>query len=219
MFEDLHWIGHASFYIEYKDFVVYIDPFRVPDKISKENKADLILITHAHFDHFSKPDIDKIKKGSTLIITSTQTLKEDDKVMIATPGFRYSFEGIDIEAVAAYNTKKERLNFHPKSNKWVGYVLKTSEYTLYHAGDTDFINEMKALKGIDLSLLPAGGTYTMDIYEAIEAANTIDTKYAAPIHYKNLLGMDGSKKAEETFKEKVSKALILKEVQEPTYSF
>ncbi len=219
MFENLNWIGHASFYIKSGGFIIYIDPFNVSERIASSNKADLILVTHAHFDHFSKPDIEKIKKEDTLIITSTQTMNEGKNVKIAKPGFKHNFNGISIEAVPAYNTVKERLGFHPKANEWVGYVLDVDDGTIYHAGDTDFVPEMKKLKGIDLALLPMGGTYTMNTDEAIEAANAIDAKKVAPMHYKNLLGKDGSALAEQKFSKNVKNALLLNEVQEPTYAF
>ncbi|MEM0149882.1 MAG: MBL fold metallo-hydrolase [Candidatus Micrarchaeaceae archaeon] len=218
-FGDLFWIGHSSFYIKSNNRTLYIDPFRISSSIAQREKADLILVTHAHFDHFSAADIEKIKKDSTLIITSTQTLSNGGNVKIARPGFKYNFEGINIEAVPAYNLKKERLSFHPKSNEWIGYVIDTGKERIYHAGDTDFIPEMKALKGIDIALLPIGGTYTMGVDEAVEAAKSIDAKYAAPMHYKNLLGIEGSKAAEEKFRKSLGNALVLKEVQEPTYSF
>ncbi|MGC8647868.1 MAG: MBL fold metallo-hydrolase [Candidatus Micrarchaeia archaeon] len=218
MFEKIKWIGHASFCIETNGIVVYIDPFRISEQIAKE-KADLILVTHAHFDHFSKEDIGKIKKPDTVIITSTQTLPEGKNVKVAKPGFRTNFNGIEIEAVPAYNIKKERLGFHPKSNEWVGYVIGTEFGKVYHAGDTDHIPEMKSLKNIELALLPIGGTYTMDVKEAIEATKSIEARYFAPMHYKNLLGLDGSKNAEEEFKKNVKNAVIFSEVQKPTYSF
>jgi L-ascorbate metabolism protein UlaG (beta-lactamase superfamily) len=218
MFENIHWIGHASFYLKVSGITIYIDPFRVSDTIAHE-KADLILITHAHFDHFSKDDIEKIKDSNTHIITSTQTLSEGGNVKIAKPGFKHSFDGVKIEAIPAYNIKKERLAFHPRENNWVGYIIEADGMQIYHAGDTDFIPEMKELHDIDLALIPAGGTYTMDIDEAIKAANEIDAHHVAPMHYKNLLGKDGSMKAEQRFANLVSKAFIMKEVQEPTYSF
>ncbi|MGC8622670.1 MAG: MBL fold metallo-hydrolase [Candidatus Micrarchaeia archaeon] len=215
----LFWIGHASFYLKSGGYTIYIDPFRVSDKIAKTEKADLILVTHAHFDHFSKEDIEKISKEGTKIIASTQTLEASDNVQIATPGFKSSFHGIEIEAVPAYNIKSERLSFHPKSNRWVGYVLEAEGERIYHAGDTDAIPEMKSLEGIDYALLPIGGTYTMDVQEAIEAAGYINPKHVIPMHYKNLLGEEGSKKAEQMLKAGLDNVLDLKEVQKPTYSF
>ena len=215
----LFWIGHASFYLKSGDYTIFIDPFGVSSSISDRVKADLILVTHAHFDHFSKADIERLSKDGTEIITSTQTLEEKAGTKIAKPGYIGSFHGIKVEAVPAYNVKSERLNFHPKSNQWVGYVIEAGGERVYHAGDTDMIPEMEGLRDIDYALLPMGGTYTMDADEMIKAAETINAKHVVPMHYKNLLGEEGSKKAEERIRMKLSNALFLKEVQKPTYSF
>ena len=217
--KNLFWIGHASFYLKSNGYTIYIDPFKVSDKVAAREKADLILITHAHFDHFSKDDIAKVSKSDTQIITSTQTLEEGKNVKVATPGFRHEFHGIGIEAVPAYNVKSERLNFHPKSNRWVGYVISAESGRIYHAGDTDAIQEMKVLKDIDYALLPVGGTYTMTAEEAVEAAAYIKPKHVVPMHYKNLLGREGAAAAERVLESKLENVIVLKEVQEPTYSF
>ncbi|MEM3827206.1 MAG: MBL fold metallo-hydrolase, partial [Candidatus Micrarchaeaceae archaeon] len=115
--------------------------------------------------------------------------------------------------------KSERLSFHPKSNKWVGYVIEAEGERIYHAGDTDAIPEMKELHGIDYALLPVGGTYTMTAEEAVEATRYIKPRHVVPMHYKNLLGRDGAEKAEQILRSKLDNVVTLKEVQEPTYSF
>lgn len=215
----LFWIGHASFYLKSNGYTIYIDPFKISDNVAKTEKADMILITHAHFDHFSKEDIQKVSKEETKIITSLQTLEKSGKVEVATPGFKSAFHGIHIEAVPAYNVKSERLNFHPKSNRWIGYIIESEGERIYHAGDTDAIPEMKELRDIDYALLPIGGTYTMDAEEAVEAVGYIKPKHLIPMHYKNLLGQEGSRKAEQILRSKLDNVITLKEVQEPTYSF
>jgi L-ascorbate metabolism protein UlaG (beta-lactamase superfamily) len=101
----------------------------------------------------------------------------------------------------------------------VGYIIDVGGMRIYHAGDTDYIPEMKGLKDIHAALLPVGGTYTMDVAEAIEAAKAIAPKFFVPMHYKNLLGKEGSRVAEEQIRKGVGSALIMKEVQEPTYAF
>jgi len=216
--KSLFWTGHAGFYLKTKEGIIYIDPYMVS---GVKEKADLILITHAHFDHCSKKDIDKVIKSTTKIIAAPQCLSKKDygNLEIAEPGFKSSFKNATVEAVPAYNIKSDRLSFHPRSNRWVGYVISFDGAKIYHAGDTDFINEMKALKDLDLALLPMGGTYTMDVNEAIGAANSIDSKHVAPMHYKNLLGRSGSELAEKRFMSGAQNALILKEVAEPSFSF
>ena len=214
----LFWIGHSSFYIKGKDTTIFIDPFRV-GKTSL--KADIILITHPHFDHFSREDIEKVSKDGTVIVASEGTIegKEDENSYIARPGFKTKILDIGVEAVPAYNVKEVRASFHPKSNGWVGYVIEMDGMRFYHAGDTDKIDEMETLGKLDVALLPIGGTYTMDIDDAIEAADLIKAKTTIPMHYKNLLGKEGSDAVEDKFVKEVSGAKIMKEVNKPTFSF
>lgn len=215
----LFWIGHASFYIKVDGKTIFIDPFNITPAIKE--RADLVLITHAHFDHCDKNQIKKVLKPDGEIICSQGCLDNDafKNFTLSKPGFKTDFNGTAIEAVQAYNIKKERMHFHPKENNWVGYIIDVGGFRIYHAGDTDFIDEMKALHGLGASLLPMGGTYVMDADEAAEAANAIGAQYAVPMHYKALLGSEGSANAEKIFKEKARNALIMKEVQEPYYKF
>ncbi len=217
--EVLFWVGHACFYVKVNGLNIFIDPFRVPDSIKE--KADLLLITHAHMDHCSLDDIKKIIKKDTVMISSKGCLEEKGfkDVVTSKPGFKYDFKGVGIEAVPAYNVRSERVNFHPKANDWVGYILSLNGMKIYHAGDTDFIDEMKRLKGLNAALLPIGGTYVMNVDEAIEAGRAIGAESTVPMHYKNLLGREGSKAAEEKFKAGLKSALIMKEITEPTYGF
>lgn len=217
--KELFWIGHASFYIKHGTYTIFIDPFRVSDHIRE--KADLILITHAHFDHWSVADIDKVSRSDTkMIISKLCTGSEKYRNMeLARPGFETAIGDIKISAVPAYNVKAERLQFHPKSNEWMGYVIEFGGTRVYHAGDTDFIPEMKNLKDIDAALLPMGGTYTMNVDEMIDAAKAIKPKHVVPVHYKNLLGRDGSAAAEKKLREHLDNVLFMKEVQPPTYAF
>jgi len=215
-FDFLKWIGHASFMIE-GEKRIYIDPF----KLSKSfGDADIIFITHSHFDHLSIDDIRKVATKETIVVAPTEAKSKlaSFNTFLAEPMKKYNLNGVEFETVNAYNVKKERLNFHPKQNNWLGYIINAGGKRIYHAGDTDFIDEMKSIK-CDLALLPIGGTYTMNVEEAIEAAKAIDAKYFAPMHYKALLGREGSKEAEDKFKKGVKNSILLKEVQEPSYSF
>jgi L-ascorbate metabolism protein UlaG (beta-lactamase superfamily) len=215
----LFWIGHASFYIKAQGKTIFIDPFNITPAIKE--KADLVLITHAHSDHCSKDQIERVLKPEGEVICPQGCLDNDifKNFTLSKPGFKTDFNGISIDAVPAYNVKKERAHFHPKKNNWVGYVIDIEGFKIYHAGDTDFIDEMRPLRGLGASLLPMGGTYVMDANEAASAANAIGAQYAVPMHYKALLGREGSANAEKIFREKVRNALFMKEVQEPFYSF
>ncbi len=205
----MRWTGQSGFVIKAGKTTMVIDPF----KISGAVKADLLLITHPHFDHFNKDDISKVVGNKTKIICSRgcDGIEAFGSPVIAKPGFSTVFEGIKISAVPAYNVNKDRLQFHPVANEWVGYVIEHGGMRIYHAGDTDFIEEMRSLKNLDLALLPMGGTYTMGLDEGIEAAKSIDAKHVAPIHYRMLLGEEKSKELEKRFSHSVKNSLILSE--------
>lgn len=215
----LYWIGHASFYIKATGATVFIDPVWLPKGLSE--KADIILITHAHQDHLSREDITGILKPTTKIICAPGTLKEGEmpNITIAAPGFKSEVDGIKIEAVPAYNTNSERLDKHPKSNSWVGYIVEADGMRFYHPGDTDIIPEMSGIKNIDVLLVPMSGTYVMDVDEAIKFIRLINPKTIVPMHYKMVLGKEKADAAEEKLRKEFNNVVILKEIQEPKYSF
>lgn len=170
--------------------VIYIDPFKI-DK--KYNDADLIFITHDHFDHYSEEDIDKVKKEDTVIIAPktlyTRLLKnkfKQDTITIVEPNKEYVVENIKFKTVPAYNTNKQ---FHPKENEWVGYIIEINYIKYYIAGDTDITAENKKVK-CNVAFLPVGGTYTMNFKEASQLANEIQPKIAVPIHYGSVVGTE-----------------------------
>jgi len=218
--DNIRWFGHASFAITDSvngNRIYFIDPFELPS--SNSDKADLIFVTHAHYDHLSEGDINHILKPETSVIAtpdSLATLKipNEQKFEVA-PSNSYDVKGTKFETIPAYNVREDRLNYHPKSNNWVGYILFVNNQKIYHAGDTDFIPEMQNLasKSLDIAMLPMGGTYTMDVYEMIEAANAIKAKITIPMHYRRFLG-DKYKEAEEKLKAGVtnSKVVILEEL-------
>ena len=181
MIENIKWLGHAGFKIK-GDKTVYIDPFKINDK----EPADIIIVTHEHFDHLSPEDIKKIQTGKTVIITTPDCYsKVSGNVKTISPGKSIEVDGIKIEAVPAYNTNK---HFHPKSNGWIGVIVTVNDKRIYHAGDTDNIPEMANLKNIDIALLPVSGTYVMTADEAADAANRIMPNVAVPMHYGAIVG-------------------------------
>lgn len=218
--ENIKWLGHASFEITDSNNkkIYFIDPYHLPDGVSE--KADLIFITHAHHDHLSEGDIDHLLKDNTIVVAtpdSLETLKISQGQKFAVePNQEYDLDGVKFETVPAYNIDPEKQNFHPKSNKWVGYILNVNDMRIYHAGDCDFMPEMKefASKNLDIAMLPIGGQFTMDVDEAIQAANAISAKTTIPMHYRGLL-KEKSQEAEEKFKAGVtnSKVLILDEMK------
>lgn len=218
--ENVTWFGHASFSFIDKTSglqIYYVDPFKLP----KQNlpKADIIFVTHAHDDHLSSQDIFQLVKEETVVVAtpdSLKTLQVTQEKFPVVPNKQYEIKGFQFETFPAYNTKPDRLSFHPQKNNWVGYIFDLNGKKVYHTGDTDYIPEMNMLKELhlDVVMLPIGGTYTMDVEEAIQAANAIKAKKVIPMHYKMLLGED-THKAEERFKEGVknSEVLFLEELK------
>ena len=188
-------LGHAGFMIK-GEKLVYVDPFETDGEYEK---ADIILITHGHYDHCSVKDIEKlIKAGTTLVITPdvlskvSRIINKGCDVKIVKPGDTIKVSDVSIEVVPAYNINKD---FHNQRDEWVGYVIEMNNVRIYHAGDTDLIEEMR--KDIDVALLPVSGTYVMTAMEAGEAANIIKPKIAVPMHYGAIVGSSADA---ETFK-------------------
>jgi L-ascorbate metabolism protein UlaG (beta-lactamase superfamily) len=187
MLENIKWLGHDTFKIV-GEKVIYTDPFQ----IAQPDKADIILITHEHYDHFSPEDIKKILDPDTVLVLPKDCAgKIKAKEIVVKPGDKITVEGIEIEAVPSYNTNKK---FHPKEKGWVGYIFKVSGKRFYIAGDTDYIPEMKTFKDIDIALLPVSGTYVMDAREAVQAALDINPKIAIPMHYGSIVGSESDAK-------------------------
>lgn len=187
--ENISWFGNSGF--SFNDTagnkIFFIDPLSLNGR-AKE-KADIIFITHAHPDHFSPNDIEQILKSETIIIAPSDILEKIErdaslKIKVR-PNETYEVKGFKFTTVPAYNNHPDRLKFHPKENNWVGYIFELNKIKVYHAGDTDFIEEMKALKNLklDIAMLPIGGFYTMGPAEAAKAANAIYAKTTIPMHY------------------------------------
>jgi L-ascorbate metabolism protein UlaG (beta-lactamase superfamily) len=180
MVKHIKWLGHDGFIIDGLKKIA-IDPYN----ITTDKKADLILVTHEHFDHCSPEDIKKIQHNKTIIITEKDSSKKiSGDIRIIKPGDVINIDKIKIEGARAYNVNK---NFHPKANGWLGFIIEVDGVKIYHAGDTDLIPEMKDIR-TDIALLPVSGTYVMTADEAIEAAKLINPKIAIPMHYGAIVG-------------------------------
>ncbi len=178
--KNIVWVGHDCFRIDAAQ-CVYIDPYQIQD----DKPADVILVSHDHFDHCSPEDVAKVQQPDTIIVTEKDSAKKlTGDIRVVTPGERLELNGLVVEAVPAYNTNKD---FHPKANGWLGFVVEIGGVRIYHAGDSDYIPEMKDLS-VDIAMLPVSGTYVMTAAEAIEAALAIQPKLAIPMHYGAIVG-------------------------------
>ena len=198
--ESIQWFGQASVKMQYSGKTIYIDPYSL--KVS--DQADVIFITHPHFDHYSEEDIKKISSHETVIFCPAELIKSanslgSSKVYGVAPGFETEWKGIVIKAVPAYNIIKA--DKHPKGKGWVGYILTLGHVSIYHTGDTERIPEMKSIS-CDIVLLPLGQTYTMNtIDDAVNAVLDTNASIAIPIHY----GMyEGKPEDAELFKRKLN---------------
>jgi L-ascorbate metabolism protein UlaG (beta-lactamase superfamily) len=184
MLERFIWFKQSGYLWRGDGVTVYIDPWAV----TTDDPADVIFITHAHFDHFSPEDIEKIRKPETRIFAPRDVADElSGQVTPVQPGDEIQAGTIRGSAVHAYNIVEERLDAHPKSNRWVGYVLRLDDHTYYHAGDTDHAPELSEVRA-DVAFVPIGGTYTMDAPEAASLVKAISPQVAVPMHYGFVVG-------------------------------
>ncbi len=194
---ELTWLKHAGFKIK-GSRVIYIDPYEVPEGLEK---ADVILITHDHFDHRDVKAIRNLSRDDTVIVHPTGCVVEGYQSCELRTGETVEIKGVRIQAVPAYNIDKP---FHKEN--CVGYIVELDGVRIYHAGDTDRIPEMKDID-VDIALLPIGGTYTMDVNEAIQAARDIKAKYYIPMHFGAIPQTDADP---EFFRKNVENAVVLK---------
>ena len=187
MLENITINAHSSIRIADK-IIVYVDPYRIE---TEPHDAGLILFTHSHYDHFSPEDFWKLAKDDTHFVCPGSMKQEalaagirPEKLSTLEAEENLGILGIEIEGVPAYNLNKD---FHPKANGWLGYVLEIGPHMIYIAGDTDAIEEGKAVR-CDIALVPIGGTYTMTAEEAADYVNAIRPHTVIPTHYGCIVG-------------------------------
>lgn len=178
----LQWLGHASFRISHDDTVIYIDPWKIKGEPAE---ADVVLISHGHYDHYSSQDITRVSNANTRLVASSDVIKKENVGQVLSPGKILEMEGFNVSGIASYNPEKQ---FHPKSNNWLGFVIEIESKRIYYAGDTDLTDEIKTLTNIDTALLPVGGTYTMNAEQAAQAAEFIRPRLAIPYHWGDIVG-------------------------------
>ena len=206
MLEGIKVLCHSSIVFN-KDKTIYIDPFEIDDCY---NDADIIMITHSHYDHYSKSDIQKVVKEDTVIIIPNDLLNEvlqsgfkKENVITVEPNKEYNIYSLKFKTIPAYNVNKK---FHPKENNWIGYILEINGTHYYIAGDTDITEENMKVK-CDVAFVPVGGTYTMNYKEAADLVNAIKPKIAVPIHYGKIVG---TKEDATNFKELLNEDIVCK---------
>jgi L-ascorbate metabolism protein UlaG (beta-lactamase superfamily) len=194
---ELKWLGHAGFKIKNitTGRVYYIDPYLISNDCS-DDKADVILLTHSHYDHCSIEDLKKIVKQGTYILSTpdsqSKLVRFDNAIVkLMEPNQELVLGNLKIFTLPSYNIDK---SFHPKDEHWVGYIIKIGKICIYHAGDCDNIPELQKLTGHRnqcdefIALLPVGGRFTMDFEEASDAASVIKPDLAIPMHYGSIVG-------------------------------
>ncbi len=185
--EKITWLGHDTFRID-ASATIYFDPYQ----IKTDKPADLILISHEHFDHCSPEDVARIRQDHTVIVTDRDSAKKlSGDITIVAPGDRITAGGLTVEVVPSYNTDKD---FHPKANGWLGFIVEIDGVRVYHAGDTDVIPEMDDIQ-TDIALLPVSGTYVMTADQAVRAARMIKPKIVIPMHYGAIVGAEEDARA------------------------
>ena len=205
MLKEIECLGHSTIKFKGNGKTIYVDPYNLKET---KNDADLIFITHNHYDHFSPEDIKKIKNEDTIIITTedlyTNILKLGFyaiNIVTVKPNNNYQIENIKFTTTPSYNLNK---TYHPKENGWVGYIIEIDNIKYYIAGDTDAIEENTKIK-CDVAFVPVGGTYTMDFKEAAKLINEIKPKIVVPIHYGSIVG---TKQDAEDFKKLLRPTII-----------
>lgn len=188
MTENIDVFTQSSIRIKGREHIIYADPFRMREE---PHDGDYILITHDHYDHFSPKDIQKVAKADTILVVpgkleakAQEAADFVSRIVTVKPGTTYDVDGLELEAIPAYNSLKP---FHPKNAEWVGYILRVDGQQIYIAGDTDATKEAKAVK-CDVALVPIGGLYTMNAKKAAELVNAIRPSVSIPTHYGSIVG-------------------------------
>jgi len=179
MTDTLHgitWFRGSSVRVRRAGLEIHVDPIGVSD----DSRADVILLTHPHYDNFSEADIGRVRTSETVVVAPASMKKLlDDADHFMRPGDMLQLERLDVLAVPAHNVEKR---FHRPEQGWLGYVFTLDGVTYYHAGDTDLLPSMHGIR-CDVAFLPCGGHYTMGTEDAARAAEACGASVLVPIHW------------------------------------
>lgn len=176
-------IKHATLVLQSDTVTVYVDPVGTADAFSSFPPPDLILITQIHKDHLAPGLVSALKQEQTPVIGPETVIEQLGYGTSISNGNSIEVAGLTIEAIPAYNTTPERLNFHPMGRD-NGYVLSKAGVRLYISGDTEDIPEMRALRNIDIAFVCMNLPYTMTIEQAASAVNEFKPGVVIPYHYR-----------------------------------
>ena len=184
----VHPVSHASFVMETPGTVIHVDPVGGAEAYADYPAPGLILITHEHGDHYDAETLSALVGENTQIITNPAVydmLPEDlkAKATALANGENAMIGDISIDAIPAYNITEGRLQYHPEGRD-NGYVLGIDGTRVYVAGDTEGIDEMRALTDIDVAFVPMNLPYTMDVDQAADAVADFAPTYVYPYHYR-----------------------------------
>ena len=200
---------HSSIKIN-SNLIIYIDPFKINNKCSD---ADIIFITHDHYDHYDIESINNIRKNDTIIVIPSSMKNKvlndfiGSNIFEVIPNKEYELKGIRFNTVPSYNVNKK---FHLKEYNWVGYLIDINGELIYIAGDTDETLENRNIK-CDVALVPIGGTYTMNYMEAANLINYMKPKVVIPTHYGEIVGtIEDGIKFKELIIDKIDCILLIK---------
>ena len=183
--------------------ILYFDPYLIS---GAEHDADIVFITHAHYDHLDPGSVEKVSGQNTVFVAPAGMAKEmknvagNAELVLMAPGDEKAVSGVPVQAVPAYNRLKP---FHPKRNGWLGYIVKMDGVSYYVAGDTDAVSELSGVV-CDVALVPIGGTYTMNAKDAAKLINKIRPAAAIPTHYGSIVGKPEDA---EVFRQHVSREI------------
>ncbi|HEX2031278.1 MAG TPA: MBL fold metallo-hydrolase [Actinomycetota bacterium] len=214
MLERFTWFWQSGYRWTADGLTVYIDPKNVPEDYEP---GDVIFITHAHFDHYSPEDLERLRKDDTVVVAPRDVANElSGEVIAVGPGDSVDVRGLKAQALPAYNVVEHRLQSHPQENGWVGYLISLGDVSVYHAGDTDRLPELESVSA-QLSFLPVGGgDFTMDAGEAAALAKAQSPDIAVPMHYGFVEGCDPPGAAER-FRDAASPVRV--EILQPRQPF